>query len=81
MLTQTKQSQDGVFENMVYDDWRTCTAPKIQGSWNLHELLPHSLDFFVMLASMSGVIGNPGQANYAAGNTFRKLNPEPLLPI
>ncbi len=55
---------------MSYRDWTTCTSPKIQGSWNLHNLLPRNLDFFIMLASMSGVIGNPGQANYSAGNTF-----------
>ncbi|PYH35606.1 uncharacterized protein BO87DRAFT_433312 [Aspergillus neoniger CBS 115656] len=43
---------------------------KIQGSWNLHELVPPDLDFFILLSSISGVIGNPGQANYAAGNAF-----------
>ncbi|KAL6230297.1 hypothetical protein BDW75DRAFT_248783 [Aspergillus navahoensis] len=42
----------------------------LKGSWNLHELLPRDLDFFIMLSSISGVIGNPGQANYAAGNAF-----------
>jgi hypothetical protein len=55
---------------MSYDDWVSCTGPKIHGSWNLHDLLPDSLDFFIMLASTAGLIGNPGQANYAAGNTF-----------
>ena len=44
--------------------------PKIQGSWNLHELLPKDMDFFVALASSSGIVGNQGQANYAAGNTY-----------
>lgn len=63
-------SQDAIFENMTYDDWVSCTRPKIQGSWNLHNVLPQDLDFFIMLASTSGIIGNPGQANYAAGNTF-----------
>jgi hypothetical protein len=45
---------------MSYDDWITCTRAKIQGSWNLHEALPKHLDFFVMLSSISGIIGNPG---------------------
>ena len=30
----------------------------------------HNLDFFVGFASGSGIIGQSGQANYAAGNTF-----------
>jgi hypothetical protein len=45
-------------------------APKAVGSWNLHELLPKDLDFFVLLSSFSGIIGQRGQCNYAAGNTF-----------
>jgi hypothetical protein len=55
---------------MSYEDWTTSLRPKIQGSWNLHELLPRDLDFFIVLSSISGVTGNPGQANYAAGNAF-----------
>lgn len=45
--------------------------PKVAGGWNLHHLtadLP--LDFFVMFSSIAGVLGSPGQGNYAAANTF-----------
>jgi len=55
---------------MTYDDFRDSLRPKVQGSWNLHQQLPRDLDFFILLSSISGVTGNPGQANYAAGNTF-----------
>lgn len=56
---------------MTYDDWTTAIAPKIQGSWNLHTLLPQDMDFFVFLSSSAGVIGARGQSNYAAGNGFQ----------
>lgn len=58
---------------MSYTSWLTATQPKIAGSWNLHALLPPSpadLDFFILLSSIDGIIGLPGQANYAAGNTY-----------
>lgn len=56
---------------MTFQDWTESTRPKIQGSWNLHALLPKDLDFFIMLSSVSGIIGNPGQSNYNAGNTYQ----------
>ena len=64
---------DQAFDRMTIDQWNIATAPKVQGTWNLHnETLSAgaSLDFFVLFSSMSGTIGNPGQANYAAANTF-----------
>ena len=62
---------DNYFEDMEYEPWAATTRPKIQGSWNLHSLMPKDLDFFVMLASISGIIGNGSQSNYAAGNSFQ----------
>ncbi|KAE8377420.1 hypothetical protein BDV26DRAFT_215055 [Aspergillus bertholletiae] len=62
---------DTSFEDMSYSAWQTSVNPKVQGSWNLHELLPKGLDFFIMLSSVNGLIGSRGQANYATGNTFQ----------
>lgn len=62
---------DGVWETMTYEEWSVATRPKMTGSWNLHKALPHDLEFFIFLSSASGVIGNRGQANYAAGNCFQ----------
>ncbi|RYN77143.1 Compactin diketide synthase [Alternaria tenuissima] len=61
---------DNMLSNMTAEQFHRALAPKYQGSWNLHELLPKDMDFMVFLSSMSGIIGNPAQANYAAGNTF-----------
>jgi len=56
---------------MSFSDWKQSTLPKIQGSWNLHEVLPCGMDFFIMLSSVCGIFGNGGQSNYAAGNTYQ----------
>ncbi|KAH8819280.1 putative polyketide synthase [Xylogone sp. PMI_703] len=63
--------EDSIYDNMTHDQWQKAIRPKVQGSWNLHHLLPTNLDFFVMLSSIAGIVGNRGQANYAAGNTFQ----------
>lgn len=63
--------RDSTFENMTYQNWSESVQPKIHGSWNLHEVLPRDMDFFIMLSSVSGLIGNPGQGNYTAGNTYQ----------
>lgn len=63
--------RDSMFENMSFEAWSQCTQPKVQGSWNLHKHMPAELDFFIMLSSMAGVIGNPGQANYSAAGTYQ----------
>lgn len=56
---------------MTFDSWVTSTNPKVHGSANLHEVMKDlDLDFFVMTSSVSGVLGTPGQSNYAAGNAY-----------
>ena len=56
---------------MTFDNWTDATAAKVQGTWNLHNALKDQpLDFFVLLSSIYGIHGNPGQANYAAASTF-----------
>ena len=46
-------------------------APKVAGSWLLHQhSVPLNLDHFVLFSSAAAVLGSPGQANYAMGNAF-----------
>ncbi|CAG8961993.1 hypothetical protein HYFRA_00014100 [Hymenoscyphus fraxineus] len=61
--------RDGAFSQMSFEDWQTVTSPKVQGTWNLHQALG-SLDFLILFSSISGLVGQIGQANYAAANTF-----------
>ncbi|KAL2140167.1 hypothetical protein VTI28DRAFT_4183 [Corynascus sepedonium] len=63
--------EDGIFDNMTHAKWAKAFAPKSAGSRNLlAQLWPGDKPFFVLLSSITGVIGNTAQANYASGNTF-----------
>jgi hypothetical protein len=55
---------------MTADEFNAAVRPKMQGSWNLHGQF-NDVDFFIMLSSLIGVMGGPGQANYAAGGTYQ----------
>ncbi|KAI1108641.1 hypothetical protein F5Y14DRAFT_435490 [Nemania sp. NC0429] len=59
--------QDAVFDNMTYAQWALTIHSKVQSSWNLHNLLPEDLDFFVLLSSLAGICGTVAQSNYAGG--------------
>ncbi|KAK8039588.1 polyketide synthase PKS2 [Apiospora rasikravindrae] len=65
------QLKDSAFEFMPHASWEAALAPKCRGTWNLHKHVPADVDFFVMLSSICGIVGNRGQSNYAAGNTFQ----------
>ncbi|CAG7999444.1 unnamed protein product [Penicillium salamii] len=65
------QLRDASLSTMTLDDFNAAVSPKTQGSWNLHCILPQDLNFFVMLSSVCGIMGNRGQGNYAAGNTYQ----------
>jgi NADPH:quinone reductase-like Zn-dependent oxidoreductase/acyl carrier protein len=65
--------QDVGFRQMTHAAWSEVNDSKINGTWNLHNACTSrgtTLDFFLLFSSISGLFGNPGQANYAAANTF-----------
>jgi hypothetical protein len=65
--------RDTSLSTMTFEDWNAAVGPKVQGTWNLHHALKRhgsSLDFFLLFSSTSGTVGQPGQANYSAANTF-----------
>ncbi|KAL8830784.1 MAG: hypothetical protein Q9191_001239 [Dirinaria sp. TL-2023a] len=62
--------RDTLFERMSHKQWTESLQPKVQGSWNLHSLMPQELDFCIFLSSFVGIFGHRTQSNYAAGGTY-----------
>ncbi|RDW76674.1 type I polyketide synthase [Aspergillus mulundensis] len=65
--------QDSILEQMSIADWNAAIKPKVAGTRNLHTRFStrNSLDFFVMLSSLSAILGWASQASYAAGGTYQ----------
>jgi acyl transferase domain-containing protein/acyl-CoA synthetase (AMP-forming)/AMP-acid ligase II len=62
---------DGVVDSMTPGRLATVLAPKADGAWHLHEATKDlGLSAFVLYSSAAGVLGRPGQSNYAAANGF-----------
>jgi len=60
---------DALLEQLDLRRLDNALQPKLRGAWNLHRATEGlELDFFVLFSSIAGVLGSPGQANYAAGN-------------
>lgn len=62
-------------DKMLIDlDWtgfEKVLQPKVSGIVNLyHAIENEELDFFMMLSSITSIVGNMGQANYATANYF-----------
>ncbi|KAI3343473.1 putative polyketide synthase [Ustulina deusta] len=63
--------RDGLFHSMTFESWKRSVGPKVLGAMNLHSaLIDTNLDFFIMTSSISGILGTPGQSNYAAANSY-----------
>jgi acyl transferase domain-containing protein/acyl-CoA synthetase (AMP-forming)/AMP-acid ligase II/acyl carrier protein len=62
---------DGVVTGLTAAQVEQVLRPKVDGVLNLHELTKDTeLAAFVLFSSVAGVLGSPGQGNYAAANAF-----------
>ncbi|MER6416197.1 beta-ketoacyl synthase N-terminal-like domain-containing protein [Streptomyces humidus] len=62
---------DGVFTGLTAERVADVLRPKVDGAWHLHELTadaPPAL--FVLFSSVVGMLGSPGQANFASANAY-----------
>ena len=62
---------DGVLRHQTWQRFAGVMAPKVEGAWNLHRATRHlPLEMFVLFSSAAGLLGSPGQGNYATANAF-----------
>ncbi|MFC9355620.1 SDR family NAD(P)-dependent oxidoreductase [Rhodococcus sp. NPDC057014] len=62
---------DGTLASLTPERLDTVLRPKVDAAWHLHRLTADSdLRAFVVFSSLAGVLGAPGQANYASANMF-----------
>ncbi|TCJ31924.1 SDR family NAD(P)-dependent oxidoreductase [Parafrankia sp. BMG5.11] len=62
---------DAVLTSLTPEQVETALRPKVDAAWHLHRLTAGlDLSAFVLYSSVAGILGNAGQGNYAAANTF-----------
>ncbi len=62
---------DAALTNQTWEGFEDVLWPKVLGAWHLHRAtLDRDLDLFVLFSSVTGVLGNAGQANHGAANAF-----------
>jgi acyl transferase domain-containing protein/NADPH:quinone reductase-like Zn-dependent oxidoreductase len=75
--------RDKTYEEMTVEEFHASIACKVQGTWNLHTAahdLNLDLSFFTMLSSISGLVGQKGQANSASLKTWDTSQSAPPWP-
>uniref|UniRef100_UPI00099E9ED5 type I polyketide synthase n=1 Tax=Streptomyces torulosus TaxID=68276 RepID=UPI00099E9ED5 len=61
---------DGVLAGLTPERVAAVLGPKADAAWRLHELTRDlELSAFILFSSASGLLGRPGQGNYAAANS------------
>ncbi|MCX6041010.1 MAG: SDR family NAD(P)-dependent oxidoreductase, partial [Caldilinea sp.] len=62
---------DAILLNQQWERFVPVLAGKMTGAWLLHQLTQDvPLDFMLFFSSLTALLGNPGQGNYAAANAF-----------
>jgi acyl transferase domain-containing protein len=62
---------DAALQHLAWEAFRAVLAPRVAGTWNLHQsTAAAAADFRVAFSSMAALYGAPGQGAYAAASAF-----------
>lgn len=79
IINATGVIRDKFITDLEWEDYMYVLNPKVTGNLNIYEcLVDHSLRFFIMTSSITSILGNMGQSNYAAANYFMNAFAEQL---
>ncbi|KGO47793.1 Acyl transferase/acyl hydrolase/lysophospholipase [Penicillium expansum] len=63
--------RDSMFDGLTFENMTAVLEPKVTGTQLLDDLFYDTpLDFFIVMSSLTSVVGNSGQSNYTAANMF-----------
>lgn len=63
---------DALIAQYSWQQFSKALAPKVQGTWNLHNLSKNQpIDFFVLFSSAASLLGGIGLGSYASANSFQ----------
>jgi acyl transferase domain-containing protein len=66
--------EDGVLLQQEWPRFESVYAPKVAGSWHLHQQTQQdALDFFVLFSAGAVLVGSAGQGNYIAANAYQDV--------
>lgn len=71
LINNAGVTKDALFLRMTKEDFQTCLDINLTGTFNvtkvfLNDFMKKKQGVIINMASVSGVLGNPGQVNYAA---------------
>ena len=62
---------DGILAQLDWDRFASLFAPRVYGSWLLHEYTKSlELDFFILKSSLLSLLDSAGQGTYTASSSF-----------
>ncbi|MBW4594596.1 MAG: SDR family NAD(P)-dependent oxidoreductase [Brasilonema angustatum HA4187-MV1] len=61
---------DGTLQQLSWQRFAKVMAPKVTGTWILHELIGDRPIDLILFSSAASLLGSAGQANHAAANAF-----------
>jgi 3-oxoacyl-[acyl-carrier protein] reductase len=74
LINNAGMNRDGLLMRMKEDDWKSVLGVNLDGAFNctkavIRSMIRNQWGRIIMVSSVAGIMGNPGQSNYAASKS------------